>query len=336
MLAFSSSTLQRFGAWIDDLLFGLLHCKKQELPPIFITSLARGATTAVLNAFSDLPSIATHSYRDMPFITAPYIWSKMSALFRRDVKRIKRAHGDGLEIDLNSAEAFDEVYWMLYWPEKYRNGTIATWDASDNNTAVISAMRNCFRKITHIRRDGEAHYVSKNNANIARLRFIPEAFPEASIVIPIRRPAPHAASLMRQHKNFLEQHSRDDFIRRYMRDIGHLEFGLLHHAIGFEGFKHPQLTPNSPDYWLEYWIAAFRDVRANLDHCHVVLQEDLRSEPDACMHRLLDKLGVDANDRDFSGYFRSGPDETNTSVFSDELLAKANSLYNEIAYISKI
>jgi hypothetical protein len=110
MLAFSSPTLLKLGAKIDDAIFKLLNPESENQAPIFITSLARGGTTALLNAFSDLPFITTHTYRDMPFITAPYLWNRVSKSFRRKVKRAERAHGDGLEIDLDSPEAFDEVY----------------------------------------------------------------------------------------------------------------------------------------------------------------------------------------------------------------------------------
>jgi hypothetical protein len=291
MIAFSSPALQKFAARCDDAAFCLLHRNIEYSPPIFITSLARGGTTALLNAFSELPSIATHTYREMPFLTAPYLWRLLSAPFRRKVVRRERAHGDGLKIDLDSPEAFDEVYWKLYWPEKYDGHRIGIWRADDRQADGILRLQKCFQKITHLQGRGATHYLSKNNANIARLRMIRRAFPGVQVIVPFRRPAPHAASLFRQHLNFLEQHSNDDFIRRYMRDIGHLEFGLLHTPIAFKTFENvTEYNPDSPDYWLAYWIAAFRDVLGNIDSCHVVLQDDLRSDPNSCMHHLLGKL----------------------------------------------
>ena len=331
MIAFASPTLQRLAARVDDAAFRLLHRDIECRPPIFITSLARGGTTALLNAFSDLPSVATHTYRDMPFITAPYLWNKLSAPFRKDVARRKRTHGDGLEIDLDSPEAFDEVYWKLYWPEKYDESRIIIWQEDDLQAEATSRLQTCFQKVTHLRGRPTAHYLSKNNANIARLRMIRRAFPGAQVVVPVRRPAPHAASLFRQHRNFLEQQSNDDFVRRYMRDIGHLEFGLLHTPIAFDGFDGTGQSPDSPDYWLAYWIAVFREVLASMDFCHVVLQDDLRSNANSCMCHLLAKLSLDNDGRDFSPYFRHEADETDRSVFSPSLLAIAESLYTELS-----
>jgi hypothetical protein len=331
MLAFSSRTLQKLAARTDDFIFRLLNRDSENQSPIFITSLARSGTTALLNAFSDLPFVATHTYRDMPFIMAPYLWSRVNAPFRRKVKRTERAHGDGLEIDLDSPEAFDEVYWKLYWPEKYREDDISLWHASDDKTEAISRLQTCFRKIAHVRQRPLSRYLSKNNANIARLRLIPNVFPGAHLVVPVRRPAPHAASLLRQHQNFIAMQTNDDFVRRYMRDIGHFEFGLLHKPIAFEGFEHSVYEPDCPDYWLVYWIAAFREVRANLDICHIILQDDLRLNANSCVRHLLAKLGFSARAQDFTPYFRSVPDKTNESVFSPNLLEVADSLYTEIA-----
>jgi hypothetical protein len=331
MFAFSSRTLQKLAALTDDFVFGLLNRESENKPPIFITSLARGGTTALLNALSDLPFVATHTYRDMPFITAPYLWGRVNALLRRDVKRMQRAHGDGLEIDLDTPEAFDEVYWRLHWPEKYREGEISLWHTSDDKIKATSRLRACFRKIAHVRHRPSARYLSKNNANVARLRLIPHAFPGAHLVVPLRRPAPHAASLLRQHRNFIALQSNDDFVRRYMRDIGHLEFGLLHTPIAFNGFDHSAHNPDSPDYWLAYWLAAFREVRENLHNCQIILQDDLRFNANCCIRHLLSRLGFDAGEQDFTPYFRSGPDETDESVFSTDLLEAAESLYAEIA-----
>lgn len=331
MIAFASPTLQRFAARCDDAAFRLLHRDIERRPPIFITSLARGGTTALLNAFSELPSVATHTYRDMPFITAPYLWNRLSAPFRGKVARRKRAHGDGLEIDLDSPEAFDEVYWKLYWSGKYDEHRISIWQADDLQSEGTLRLQTCFQKIIHLRGRPAAHYLSKNNANIARLRVIRRAFPGARVVVLVRSPAPHAASLFRQHRNFLEQQSDDDFVRRYMRDIGHLEFGLLHTPIAFEGFESTACSPDSPDYWLAYWIAAFHEVLANIDFCHIVLQDDLRSNANSCMRHLLGKLSLDAGDSDFTPCFRREADETDRSVFSPSLLTVADSLYAEIS-----
>lgn len=100
---------------------------------------------------------------------------------------------------------------------------------------------------------------SKNNNNIARLDILPVMFPRAHIVVPLRELAEHAASLPRQHKNFLKLHAADPIIERYMRDIGHLEFGALHSRFAFPRFDPRGGSPDEANYWLDDWIAAYQD-----------------------------------------------------------------------------
>ena len=47
--------------------------------PVFITSLPRAGTTLLLEVLSALPEFASHTYRDMPFVMAPLLWSKRNA-----------------------------------------------------------------------------------------------------------------------------------------------------------------------------------------------------------------------------------------------------------------
>ena len=101
-------------------------------------------------------------------------------------------------------------------------------------------------------------YLSKNNANIARIPAITSAFPESIVPIPLRDPLDHARSLLRQHRRFTEAHQIDSFARQYMADIGHFEFGALHRPILFpEWDRQKEYGPDSLTYWLHYWRAAY-------------------------------------------------------------------------------
>ncbi len=327
MLAFSGPGIQKAAIRLEDMLLGRKTKGVADQPPVLVTSLARGGTTAVLNALHALPGMVTHTYRDMPFATAPLLWSRLSAPLKREVARQKRAHGDGLSIDLDSPEAFDEIFWMLYWPQNYKTAQIPLWTSRDADAQAAGVFRKMFRKMAVLRGGGRGRYLSKNNANIARLQLLPEMFPDCGIVVLLRQPAAHAASLLRQHRNFLKLQAEDDFTRRYMRDIGHLEFGLLHRPIGFEGFDPAAYDPQSPDYWLAYWIAAFAQVQSHVAQCHILAQDDLRATPNATMQALCAALKIETAGTDFSGYFRNTPDATDRSVFDPALLEQADQLY---------
>ena len=129
IFAFSSPSVLKGASWIEDRFIGKPDQTASDTP-IFITSLARGGTTAFLNAMHNIPDVATHLYRDMPFLTSPTLWNRLAGGEKRAVERHERAHGDGLEIDLDTPEAFEEVIWKMYWPEKYRDG-IDLWRSED-------------------------------------------------------------------------------------------------------------------------------------------------------------------------------------------------------------
>lgn len=337
ILAFSGPTALKAASWLEDRLISVPD-QAPSAPPIFVTSLARGGTTALLNALHDLPGVATHLYRDMPFLTAPMLWNRLAGGRKRGVERHKRAHGDGLEIDLETPEAFEEVIWKLFWPQKYRGSSIGLWAADDRNAEAEQFLARHMTKIISARGTQASHeeprhtlYCSKNNANIARIPYLVQAFPQCRIVVPIRRPESHAASLLRQHENFLALQAEDEFIERYMRDIGHFEFGHTHKPIQFPGFDVDRYDALQPDYWLHYWVQAFREVIKHRETCLFVLQDDLRAAPKETMMRLCQALNVKPGAHSFSQFFRSGADTAPTDCFSASLYDDAAALYEELA-----
>ena len=302
-----------------------------------MTSLARGGTTALLNALYDVPDIATHTYRDMPFVTAPLLWNRVTGGKQRAVERHQRAHGDGLEIDLDSPEAFEEVLWKIFWPRKYAKNSISLWDAAISNPSAEAFIGRQFCKVVAARQSQgktkvshAARYCSKNNANIARIPYLLKTFPGCQIVVPVRRPESHSASLLRQHENFVKQQTDDAFVRRYMQDIGHFEFGLIHKPIAFSGFDADKYNPATPDYWLAYWICVFQNVLQYKDTCTLVFQEDLRANPQSTMEALCSDLDLDAGGADFASYFLSKADSANTDQFNPDLLRDATKLYEQL------
>jgi hypothetical protein len=194
-----------------------------------------------------------------------------------------------------------------------------------------------FRKIVALRCDrgaGRGRYVSKNNANIARLHLIPEMFPDAVILVPMRSPLAHAVSLQRQHANFLKLHAEDAFALRYMADIGHYEFGALHRPIRFEGFAAlaDGLKVTDLDYWLAYWIAAFEHIAIRRDRIHLVKYEDLCRRGVAAAADLCEILRIDGGQAALIGkHFRPPPPlVADLEAYRSPLRDRAESLHQEL------
>ena len=93
---------------------------------VFVSGLARSGTTILLNALYESHEFASLSYKDMPFILAPNLWSKLF-FNRKDIDFMGRAHGDGIKVSTESPEAFEEVFWMTFdesdkdTKEKFKN-----------------------------------------------------------------------------------------------------------------------------------------------------------------------------------------------------------------------
>jgi len=263
-IAFGARAPQQILIDMEDRRFGKRLASQVMGPPVFITALPRAGTTLMLEVLSCHPDTATHTYRDMPFVLSPVIWQQLSAKFqvRQDAK--ERSHGDGMLVSADSPEAFEEVLWQRECPQDFHGDAIRLRERLDPE--FISSLQRHMRAICVARGKPSAssmHYVSKNNANIARLGALARAFPDASIVIPLRHPIDQARSLLRQHQKALASHAHSKFARAYVRDIGHFEFGAEHRPIRFEGRDEvlARLRPDSLDYWIAYWIAAARHIK---------------------------------------------------------------------------
>ena len=331
-LAYSRPFVQLAASDLEDTLFRRDIERVADRPPVFVTSLPRAGTTVLLTALHGVPGVATHLYRDMPFVMAPLLWSRLSGGFAKSSELRERAHGDGIQVGYDSPEAFEEVLWRAFWPQKYRPDRIELWGPGDLDADASEFFRRHFRKLVALRCGGNGRYVSKNNGNIARLALLPAMFPGARIVVPLRQPIEHAASLLRQHENFAARHARDRFVKRYMRDIGHLEFGELHTPFDFDGFGElaAGLGPGDPDYWLAYWIAGYREVLARAGGLHLVPQDALGDRPGPTMEALCRAIGVDPGETDFTDHFRPVAGRADAGRFDPALVATARDIYEAL------
>jgi len=198
------------------------------------------------------------TYRNMPFVLAPNLWSRFATAPTRTATPAERAHGDGILVDIDSPESLDEVFWRVLGGGDYIARTnLRPYEPDQETTAKYVAYVAAILKADPGRR---TRYLSKNNNNILRLGAIRRAFPEAVILIPFRDPQSHAASLLRQHENFIAQQQADPFVRSYMTWLGHHEFGLDHRPFRFDDLGAERLSAHRPDqlgYWLEIWCQTY-------------------------------------------------------------------------------
>lgn len=337
-LAFARPAVQLAAADIENTAFGRSFAGANAGRPVFVTSLARAGTTMVLEILAQMPDLASHIYRDMPFVLAPVLWSKLSGPFQKQSGRRERAHGDGVRIGFDSPESFEEVFWKAFWPDHYRDDGIRLWGAGDRNAEATEFFTGLRRKVVALRRPGtmgQARYVSKNNANIARLPLLAAMCPDAHVLVILRDPFEHAASLHRQHVNFANLIAQDAFVQRYMADIGHFEFGPLHRPFRFDGLA--GLTdgrgPADADYWLAYWIAAFETVAAQIrDGVHVLPYEALCETGAPALAPYCAAIGIGTDPLGAAmGEVRPVAWKADPAGFDQGLAARARTLHAELS-----
>ena len=310
--------------------------------PIFITALPRAGTTLLLECFADLPEFATHCYRDMPFVLIPYLWNRYSRTFQREVESQERAHGDGMKINPDSPEALEEVIWTTFWPKHFQQDRIIPWD-DERNEDFEKFFRSHIKKIILLRRKSNAanvRYVSKNNANIARIPLLKTLFPSSIIIVPFRDPLHHVASLLQQHLNFLAIHQSDPFAAEYMKAIGHFDFGQNLCPIDLGGWfdQRQSKSANSISFWLEYWVNSYQYLLTNSGKTLNFLNYDaLCQTPE----EGLSTIARIVNSRDPKAFVGKAstigsprPKQIDTSALSQSLLDRVNEVYSQLKALS--
>ena len=296
--AFASIAIQRGLADLEDRLFARRLADVTINAPVFVTSLPRAGTTLFLEILSALPGFATHTYRCMPFVLCPLFWDLLSRGFRKDADLRERAHGDAVLVGYDSPEAFEEILWKFFWKEKYAEDRIRLWSRVDRDEEFEIFFRSHMRKVVVLSaaadgRGNGARYVSKNNTNIARLDLLKTLFPDCRIIIPVRDPWNHIASLRRQHERFTTIHARDPFSLRYMEWLGHFEFGGALKPINFRGWmdKEAKCNPSDESFWLTYWAESYESMLASAGpNVHFINYDRACSQPRPALEAIAAAL----------------------------------------------
>lgn len=208
--------------------------KTEIKAPIYVAGLARSGSTFLLEALAEHEDTVTHRYKDFPPVFTPYWWNRfLSFMPAKEAIPAERAHKDGIKITEDSPEAFEESLWTAFFPRLHDPKTSAILDRSTSNPAFETFYQDHIQKLLAVR-DGK-RYLSKGNYNLTRLTYLQKIFPDARFVLPLRAPAWHIASLIKQHRLFCEGLAGNAKAQAHMRRVGHFEFGLDRRPINAEG-----------------------------------------------------------------------------------------------------
>jgi hypothetical protein len=275
--------------------------------PIYVTGLARSGTTILLETLAGHPDVATHRYRDFPMLFTPYLWNRWLDLVpRKQEAPAERSHGDGIAVTSESPEAFEESLWMAFFTHQHDASASAVLDRSLHRPAFERFYRDHVRKLLAVR--GGRRYVAKGNYNVTRIAYLATLFPDARFVIPVRDPVWHVASLMKQHRLFLDGQRGNPRAVRHLRRVGHFEFGQDRRAINpgdDAATKEIEALWRGGDEvrgWARYWSRLHRYIADLIESdpalraaVQIVRYEDLCAAPRAVLTELLSHCDLPAN-----------------------------------------
>jgi Sulfotransferase family len=269
--AFWQSRWPRLGPWLARIESRLLRDDLNEVHierPVFIAGLPRSGSTILLEMIADAPGFTAHRYADFPLLWTPYAWNWLrQRLPLRAAARIERAHRDRILVNRDSPEAFEEPIWQQGFPHLHQEMQSEILDAQTDSADFEQLFKDHIRKLLMVR--ASARYVSKGNYSVLRLGYLAKLFPDARLLVPLRAPEAHVASLLKQERLYA---SAPEKVLRHIGRIGHHEFGkyrrVLHlgDAEAFAQTREDFSQGRMARAWLRTWVCVYRWLADTLMH----------------------------------------------------------------------
>jgi hypothetical protein len=277
--------------------------------PVWICGMARSGSTVLLEMLNALPEFTSHRYSDYPWQWTPYWWNHLHArLPMPPATRMERAHRDRIEVNRESPEAFEEIFWMRFFPGRHDPAVNQVLDADTQATAFARFLDDHQRKLLAVR--GATRYLAKANYHLPRLRLLHRLYPEARFVIPVREPLAQVASLVKQDALFTRLDREDSAVSAHLARIGHFEFGPHKRALNLgDGreteaiaacFARADMAEGYARQWVVQYGHAWRRMRddpALASACLWISHDRLCADPAAELQRLATHLDLSDSDR---------------------------------------
>ncbi len=304
---------------VEESIHGARAKKWSVEQKVFVTGLARAGTTAVMRELFNTREYASLQYSNMPYLFMPNMWKRKSKIAAHE-----RAHNDGIIVDGNSPEEFDEYFWKAYLNDSFIHEHFLK--AHDVDEGTMDKFITYTQLIALSKKKNR--YLSKNNNNILRLSAL-NGIENSKILIVYRNPVNHASSLFKLHKSFMKSQKEDPFILEYFNYLGHHEFGLNHKPFVFEGkpefLSHPK---DSMDYWVLNWINYYAEVLKIYNEAYrLVCFEDLIKDPNRVYSYLYSDLDIDSPSPQIEPFT---PPDYDTSQINPDILLKAQQIYTDL------
>jgi hypothetical protein len=309
---------------------------KSAASAVYICGLARSGTTMLLRILNQIDIFQSLNYRDMPFVLAPNLWNKIRQHGTKQTISEERVHGDGILVNFDSPEAFEEIFWRTYTKQIPNKKYLRYSEPTPESLAAFADYRMLVTKsrseLVSTPTGQLRRYLSKNNNNLLRLRSIC-ADTTGTVLLVYRNPLTTALSLFGQHKRFLGLQAKDHFIRSYMGWLGHYEFGLDHQPFYFaKPYMNKTLTPTKLDYWLDYWNAVYSFIIDQQDlKLYFVNYDTFCTQPKQMLNSIFSLLNIRDGNISLAQQIKPLTSRANkTNEFCPELIKRTNIIYSAL------
>ena len=258
---------------VDKFFF---YKKKKIVKSLIITGLPRSGTTILLNELYKTKKFSSLTFQDLPFILSPNIFNYLKKLikfvllinvwekfFKKNKKKYKRIHNDGIFVSDQMPEAFEEVFWRVFQNRKYiHKKNISAHKISEYEIGEYKKYVNIISN-----QGNKKLYLAKNNNNILRLNAL-QNLKHTYLIVTFRDPLFQSYSLYRTHKILCENQKTNNFILNYMNFLVHHEFGLNLKTLKFQNKFNTNYKNTNINFWLSYWIYVYENILKNYKYSH--------------------------------------------------------------------
>ncbi len=274
--------------------------------PIYVTGLARAGSTVTVEMIGKHPDVAYHKYMHAvnPFI--PHWIQRLSIVIPIFKKSVERVHKDTLMVNRDSPEAVEEPIWMRFFDTIHNDRMSNIFDENTSNSEFERTYDLILRKLMYNQKS--IRYIAKNNYNVSRLAYLHKLYPNLKIIMMVRHPINHIASMVKQDAILTELEILNKHLNHWIKIIGHREYGSAKICVNVDSTetieKIRKLWENEETYvqgWALQWnmiysyIAEFLKLNKHIaENTLIVRYEDLTDKSEETIDELLKFLELTA------------------------------------------